>query len=760
MKNGQTAPEDSHSSQKLSRRAVILNSLGLGAGLAAYLAFPTPADTPGYTSARLFRVAQINPPARALFAAHEQVYARYLMSIAGIANDVVDYDDALYGYMSGGWWRPEQAQSERNARVMEHVATLGWFYGSRRDWNPYFRDPALLARLEAAVSYYTSLQRPDGSYPEYDESPSLAATGFGLVAQAEAYEFLGTVDGSSGSRELLKLSMTRAVGWVMDRASGHWEVPIRAFNQLSGALVGAQRVRQVLPEEVVSQADIDERIEYLCQQGQAPAGYLNELYGVDFEYNFTVTMPDLAWLYRQTQHQSILRLVERYMEFMRHAVIPEPNGGQLMHVPALHTRNVVGAVSRPPEDLLDRGALAALFLEDVPAIALFLASQNEKEDVRAAFQQSDLPLIALEKPHTSPRTWMYGPIAPRGPSSDGRRAIENQLPALQSSRLTRLDVGATNDQYLFLRRPAYYAVSVLGEHQEGQLSTRQLGTLWNPQMGTLLTGSNARQDGEGWETVASAIEFSTRRMSSTSTFYSDVQRSHEIQTASVSGQTGFLAQRTQGRSSVEHAAVWTYWDRGLRFRFWASEGAEFTHRLPLVLKSGDVLKFSDGSKFEVGDEPLRVETSTIVLIREGRRVLFSFGPDVRRTYVSRSEVGAAGGVIHRVGVLFTKELTVDVVFLDTGKKAPVGGEAHVTAPGEIALRVTVDPDENSEARVLRITGEGMEALVADMPAGSRVIEQTVEFEGEVPAELLVSVAAADGSSATTIPVRVPSHQAD
>ncbi|MBF4457338.1 hypothetical protein [Pseudoclavibacter sp. VKM Ac-2867] len=671
-----------------------------------------------------------------------------------MANDIVDYDDALYGYMDGGWWRPERVQSERNARVMEHVSTLSWFYASERDWNPHYKDAPLLARLNAAVGYYVSLQRPDGSYPEYDDSASLAATGFGLVAQAEAYELLESAGGAEESLHLLSTSMTRALNWVLDADGEHWSTPIVAFNQLSGALVGAQRALQVLPESMVSQAAIDERLVYLCEQGQAPAGFLNELYGVDFEYNFTVTMPDLAWLYRHTQNASIVGLVKRYMEFMRYAVIPEPSGGELMHVPALHTRNPAGPVSRPPEDLLDRAALAKLFLDEVPDIALFLPTRGEKDDVRTAFVRDSQPLIALEKPHTSPRTWMYGPIAPEGPTTAQRDAIEGRLPLLQADRFTKLESGSLNDQYLFIRRPDYYLVGVFGEHQAGQLSTRQLGTLWHPDAGTILTGTNVREGGEGWETRTADGSFSTRRSSSTSVFHTDLARSREIAVDRVSELSDLITQRAHGQGVLEYATAWNYWDRGVRYRFWTEAESSFTHRMPLVLKSDDVLTFSDGRRFTVGDKSVRADTSSLTLTRGDQRVLFSFGPELHSTYVNRSEVGAAGGVIHRVGILFASQLVVDITFLSAEQTTLLGAEAFAGASGQVSLRVTIDPEANQSVHSIDVTGEGVQESSTTLEPGSTTVEQTVNTSGVLPSQLNVVARSATGSAIDRLQVPV------
>ncbi|PPF38510.1 hypothetical protein [Pseudoclavibacter sp. AY1H1] len=708
----------------LSRRSMLVGALSIGAlATATHIALPTPAAA----ATALTKLPAITSPARTLFAENEQVLARYLMSVTGMANDIVDNDDATYGFMGGGWWRPANTQTTTNSRIMEHVATLAWFYANERPWNPYYRNGDLLKRLEAAIRYYTSLQMKDGSYPEYRGESSLAATTFGIVAQADTYEALRTFGVSYDARLQLRQSMERAVAWFMNPKAAHWTPPVSAFNQASAGLVGAQRSLQVLDKPTTTQAAVNERITYLIAKGQAPAGFFHEPYGVDFGYNFTVTLPDLAWLYRHTQHPDLVPAVQRYVEFMRYAIIREPATGELNHVPALHVRNVTAAMSRPAEDLSDRAALAKDFLPHVPDLALFFATAEEKAQARAAFSSSTKGISALGKPDTSPRTWMYGVLAPIGPTSAERDSFEAALPSLTNERFTKYASGSKKDQYLFVRRPSYYAVSVFGDWLKSYRSTRQLGTLWSPTMGTILVGTNNPDAPEGWETVGPRGSFSTRQSSSTSLFYDSRASTgaQQMKDDQLPARSTLFAQRTEATAgTAQYATGWGYWDHGLRYTFITQQAGDCTHRLPLLLKAGDTLAFADGSTFAPGDTDREVQTSSLVLTRDGHRVLFSLGTKPVRVFIKRTGQEIAGGVIHRIGIVFQKQIDVNTVFLADDAAVTIQVEAHRHANGDVSMRVTSLPELRGARLAIAGAATGQQVAIPDV-ADYSVSEQTL-----------------------------------
>ncbi|WP_394255890.1 hypothetical protein [Pseudoclavibacter helvolus] len=676
---------------ELSRRSLLLGALSMGTfGAAAQLAFPASADSPTL----LPKVAAISSPSRALFAPNEQVLGRYLMSVAGMANDIVDYHGATYGFMGGGWWRAPDTQNPKNARTMEHIATLAWFYANKRDWNPYYLDPKLLSRLEAAIGYYTSLQFDDGSYPDWRDKSSLAATTFGMAVQAEAYAALRSVMMSDQAQLRLAQSLERSVKWFMNPEARHWRTPIPYFNQVLAGLVGAQRALQVLDKPTTTQGAVNERTSFLVEHGQAPAGFLHEPYGVDFGYNFTVALPDVAWLYRHTSHPALLSLVERYVEFMRYVVIPEPGTSELSHVPALHTRGAVSTLSRSAEEFMDRGALAKDFLEQIPEIALFFPTNAEKEKVRAAFLTSKKEIPPLSKPSGDPRIWMHGVLAPDGPSKTARDQVEAVLPMLTSDRFVKRALGSLGDEYLFVRRPGYYVVGVFGEWMQGENFARQLGTLWCPLMGSILVSSNDDEAGTGWETIGPGGDFSTRRSSTVGRFVDARNGSSKsaLSADELSRQAGLFSQQAESEAGAsQYATGWSYWDSSLRYSFITEQEGESIHKLPLVLKPSDVLTFADGSTYSAGDDDRDVTTTSIILARGRQRVLFSWGIEPRQVTLAPTDHEIAGGVIHAVAIMFQKQFHLNTVFLGDDASSPARVEGHRHESGDVSLRVTTAP---------------------------------------------------------------------
>ncbi|WP_143025000.1 hypothetical protein [Microbacterium sp. cf332] len=645
-----------------------------------------------------------------------------------MANDIVD-GGVYHGFMGGGWWRPASTQTYTNARIMEHTATLAWFYANERPWNSrssgLYRNAELLSRLEAAIAYYTALQFPDGTYPEYEGRPSLAATTFGIVAQSDAYEALRKFGVSYESRLQLRQSIERAVIWFMNPESPHWAPPIRYFNQVLAGVVGAQRSLQVLTNPTTDQTHINERIEFLCAHGVAPAGFPHEPLGIDFGYNFTVALPDAAWLYTQTQHPSLVRLVKNYIDFTRFSVISEPGGGAMSHVPSLHSRNVVASLSRPPEDLSDRAALAKVFLDDVPGLATFFPTREEKVAARSAFATATQPIRALSKPDTSPRTWMYGRIAPDGPSQLERDEADRSLPALVSERFTKIGRGTVGDEYLFARRPFYYAVGAYGGYDGRNLSARQLGTLWSPRMGTVVVGTNDTELPEGWETVGPQQSFSTRKAATSVRYFAGRTSSDPVIDATRAElTTGLFAQRTESAAGrAQFVTGWGYWDRGVRFTFITEQSGECVQRIPLLLKPGDEITFSDGSSFAEGAGTAEFFASSFTLRRGSDRMLVSYGTSALRTVVRPSAATIAGGTIHRIGLIFEGQIDIHFAFLGGADISGVLAEAHGFSDGRVALRAIL----GQSVAELRIVGSGSPVSI-DLrggPADYRVIERTL-----------------------------------
>ena len=55
------------------------------------------------------------------------------------------------GFIDIAVWRNAADNAPYNARVMESILSLAYFYTTDRPWNPYYGSEALRARLEAAL---------------------------------------------------------------------------------------------------------------------------------------------------------------------------------------------------------------------------------------------------------------------------------------------------------------------------------------------------------------------------------------------------------------------------------------------------------------------------------------------------------------------------------------------------------------------------------------------------------------------------------
>lgn len=88
-----------------------------------------------------------------------------LVHFARVANSVLP-DGPDRGFISLSVWRGTAQLHPYNARIMESILTLAWFYTARQRWNPYRGHPALRARLELALDFWCRLQSSEGQFSE------------------------------------------------------------------------------------------------------------------------------------------------------------------------------------------------------------------------------------------------------------------------------------------------------------------------------------------------------------------------------------------------------------------------------------------------------------------------------------------------------------------------------------------------------------------------------------------------------------------
>ncbi|MFD4861911.1 hypothetical protein [Streptomyces atratus] len=475
----------------LSRRA-LLGAAGAAALLTALPARPAGA-TEGTTALPLLDPLPPGLPDRTLFAPEEQRYAPYLVTLAPMANDIEDADPATYGWFKGGWWRtPDEPY---NARIQEHVYTLSWFYANSRPWNPYAGDPALLARLDAALQHYLRLQHDNGSWPEYRPTEySRAATGFGLGYLSKTLQVLRTVGALPERQTEIRTAVHRAMVWFLDPGNTTvWQNPLRYANHYIAGLAGATLSLQLDPDAAL-QTRLAERITFIADRGQSPQGFFYEPRGMDVGYNFDVMLPDMAELYHLTGDPAMLSMARKFAPWLGYNLVWEPDGsGYFTNVAASARTSSLsydGVMLEP-----DRTHLGSLFVPETPELAAFFTAREDRADARAAWAADPNPVPVLERGKTSPRVIAHVPYGDGSPTRAEKNDAISDLPYLRQDNFVELRRDAKQD-FLFIRRPSLYLGTFFGTRATS-LVRSGLTFLWHPDAGMVVYSLN---NGDSWAT--------------------------------------------------------------------------------------------------------------------------------------------------------------------------------------------------------------------------------------------------------------------
>ncbi|WP_116952716.1 hypothetical protein [Jiangella endophytica] len=677
-----TAAPDPHPFLPPLTRRSFLGGVGAATATLAALAAGAPRAfaTSAGTVLPLVTPLPAGAPDRTAFDPHEQVFASYLMILAPLANSVVDDDPERYGWMEDGWWR--SPNEPFNSRIMEHVATLSWFYAHARPWNPYHLDPNLLGRLDAALTYYLGLQHDDGSWPEYRwEEHGLASTGFGTVALSATLRDLIAVGALPDRRTEIEAAIRASSAWLVDLARPHWALPVQYANQVVAGLAGVAQAATVLGDPSLSAA-LPDRCALLLEQGQAPAGYFHEPLAYDAGYNFDVMLPDLGDLYAHTEDPSVVELARRWARWFGYVVVLEPGETYGFHVAAASARNATTTFFPRPGDATDRVALGRVFLPLVPELGAFYSPTEEKTAARAAWSVSPDPVEPRAKQDTSPRLYMHVPQAPAGVDADERDARVAQLPYLRDDTFTEVREGTIDQHVVFVRRPAYY---LAGQYGVRPYNRQRMGPalLWHPEAGTVVLTLNNFTD-DSWNTIA-ATGVESARSAVVATHHDGPDAAGpEIPRSELHAYEGVFTTRYVTEDGTITTDV-AHWHDGIRRTVSAAGAAR--DQLPLVLRDGDELALADGTPVAPGGDATAT-TSGLVLTRAGVRFVFSWGTDLPVTLTATDRVFFPDAsrrqhvlTVAHAGTLTTEITAVRLAELEPGELA-VAATAHAVRNGD------------------------------------------------------------------------------
>lgn len=400
------------------------------------------------------------------------------------------------GFIDVHVWRGESVNEPYNARIMESVLTLAYFYARDQRWNVYHGDPAVRARLEAAFEFWVGMQNDDGRFSEYGEGEwNLPATAFAtkFVGQALVYLEDGPpVDADLYDRVVESLRDALLVTFRHEELN---ELGRSYSNQYSNAFAGAGAYLSLFDDPEVEEL-LGDRLEWSLDHLQSPAGFYYEADAPDWSYNLGTHQSNLLQAHhylQETEHLSTLvEKEERWADWLAYNAVLEPpdpdaaadappDGGFFLNCAAdvrNTTRHREGKAS-PLNQYLSQGGAFSPSQEEREA---WLAEVGEYyEDTWPVVDDMVGDFSAL-----TPYTFLHLDHDTWYPSTAEREAAREQLPYVASDRFVHQHVDdRTGLVCTHVRRPGYYAIfngapEALSNQRFG------LGILWHPEAGTVL----------------------------------------------------------------------------------------------------------------------------------------------------------------------------------------------------------------------------------------------------------------------------------
>ena len=469
-------------------------------------------------------LASIHPD---MFAEEEWYMPYYLKHFSAVANAVLD-TGIDRGYLSLSVWRGSQNNHTYNARIMEGIMSLVWFYTSDRSWNPYYGDTALKARIEAALTFWCNIQNEDGKFSEYATGKwSLAPTAFATKFIGRALWLLDKGPGiDKAVYERARLSLRKAIfTGLTDKDL--WETGTWVTNQYANLWGGALMYLDIWPDEEI-ETNLRKRFARSMSDFQSPAGYFYEKDGPDFKYNMGTHHSDLqvAWHYSKGKefNDEIVKKTNDWYDWFSYNAVREPGSSCYYLNSAIDTRQRIVYIL---DDELKDPALARWVpqAEFIPLARAFQlsqqdleVSQKQKYDVMRNAYPRVKPLEVGEFNAFTPYAFLHEGMDVWLPSQAEKEEAIAGLPYLAKTEFIHVRKDSRNPlSFTFVRRPSYYAA-----FNSGKILTDQqrygLGLLWNPNLGTVMqsqSGSSVAAYGttaEGVEKLYEAGDVFTRML--------------------------------------------------------------------------------------------------------------------------------------------------------------------------------------------------------------------------------------------------------
>jgi hypothetical protein len=558
----------------------------------------------------------------------EQDVAPYLGNVARLANSVHDDSATNYGFITCGCWRAGQGPND--ARVMENVLTLGYFYTTDTPWNPYFHDEALGLRFHAAVQFLLTRQNPDGSFPQGGgDVKSRAATGFALELYAELLDLLehdATID--PRLPETLTGSLERAAWWFLEDAEVWGPHGDQFANQVASGLVGISNLLDRFDDPAL-RARFEERLAEHRTVSQSEAGFYRDG-TVAHRYSLEVESEDLAGWGDDATRGVIDEMQTAYLDWAQYHL--------------LYDKELDGFFINTATDSRHRGWNYAdqipiganhLWSAIVPQANAYGRTAEDVAEERAAFaagtwETTVAPRIAAAWSYMDPalvRDVILG--EEHYPSAAERLAAIDTLRPFAAGEYTEYRADSLlGQEFVFAKRDQYVTALSFGKHvntQYGFWDNQRFGLnyLYDPQMGVVIQSQNAPAIGAPRTRPASAeLSWGTGRVVGgifRMDAYDQPVPSYSLAGAPADPADVSPTDTLEVTYAPSDGTVTKKVTLGEELGVSVATSGAFFERIPLIVGADDELLWDDGTPLALGSAASSPEDAqSLIVHRDGR----------------------------------------------------------------------------------------------------------------------------------------------
>lgn len=445
------------------------------------------------------------------FADDELYIPYYLAHFHRLANSVVTSGDNK-GFIDISVWRREKDNKLYNARIMENILSLAFFYSTDRPWNIYYNHPALKKRLEFAMKYWCGMQSEEGYFSEYGPQKwNLAATAFSTKFIGEALQYLknGPPVDEKIHQQVITTNRKTIRTLLTDKElyeGGLYGMGRFFSNQYSNLFAGGFAFLDIYPDRELETL-LKKQVRNSMDDFQSPAGYFYERNGADWNYNLGTHHSNLLMAWHYTRDEDTGRLfvekTRRWYDWFAYNAALDPARDYYYLNRSIETRKLRPTVKFSREE---SNGVHPAFEKVVPMARIISQTREGREaEIKVLRKQleSNWPevdsLRVGEFSAFSPYAFLHRNHFEWYPTNAQKEEAVKGIPYLKDTGYIhqrmddRLDV-----HFTFVRKPGYYAAFNTGVQITGQ-QRYGLGLLWHPELGTFLQSQTASNTG-AWGT--------------------------------------------------------------------------------------------------------------------------------------------------------------------------------------------------------------------------------------------------------------------